>query len=492
MNAHTPNLNTGHNDLQLKRLFKKAQNVSLTIAEKGAIRAALRARLRSLLTEMPAATVSAHTVPASTFLRRSTFFDFLIERKTMALALLVGLIALGGNGIASASQNALPGDFLYPWKTGIDEKIVSSLAGSPLARAQVETIQAATRLTEIEKLATEDKLTPALTAEASSNFNAHADNALSNIRALTLRGDTVDATEASNDLESTLNAHRDIIAELAASNRAAGQATFATGAAAQISNSLDETAHSVTNALITAVQVRTEAEYSLATSSDPGAVKFAAESVRDASLSALTNAENSLKLADAGAHAGGKQSLSPSSNGSDYSVASTQVKEAQTYQDRGSSKFNAGSYGDAIMLFGRANRHAEAIVVKVKAQHDIGFTSVMAVSPTFPVIPPADTATGTASTTVSGTGAGAEVGAGGVAADSASRNGRSSLPSQPGPHGTGSSISPVTDSSAAVINASRQPSSASQHQAASQSSDASSQASHVPPGQEKKALEHGN
>ena len=54
----------------------------------------------------------------------------------VALAVLLIFVA-GGSGLAYASQSALPGDLLYPFKVHVAEKVATSLSFTTEARATV-------------------------------------------------------------------------------------------------------------------------------------------------------------------------------------------------------------------------------------------------------------------------------------------------------------------------------------------------------------------
>ncbi len=69
----------------------------------------------------------------------------------VALAVLLIFVA-GGSGLAYASQSALPGDLLYPFKVHVAEKVATSLSFTTEARATVLAEHVKTRLSEIDTL----------------------------------------------------------------------------------------------------------------------------------------------------------------------------------------------------------------------------------------------------------------------------------------------------------------------------------------------------
>jgi hypothetical protein len=96
------------------------------------------------------------------------------ERRLVAVAASVVLIS-GTTSMAVASQNALPGQALYPIKRGI-EQAQTSLAGSSAGQGRDLLAQADSRLTEAKGLLATDSLTSgARVPQALDDFTSQAD-----------------------------------------------------------------------------------------------------------------------------------------------------------------------------------------------------------------------------------------------------------------------------------------------------------------------------
>ena len=54
--------------------------------------------------------------------------------KLMPIALILTLAVLASTGVSLAAEQALPGDFLYPIKVGVNERVQASLAATPKAK----------------------------------------------------------------------------------------------------------------------------------------------------------------------------------------------------------------------------------------------------------------------------------------------------------------------------------------------------------------------
>lgn len=100
------------------------------------------------------------------------------RRRRVVSATAAACIVVGsGVGVAAASQSALPGDTLYPFKRGIEQFQVST-AGSASDRGGQYLDNAGIRLTEIETLALtrpDDRATPTLIDKTLEDFTDAAD-----------------------------------------------------------------------------------------------------------------------------------------------------------------------------------------------------------------------------------------------------------------------------------------------------------------------------
>jgi hypothetical protein len=120
------------------------------------------------------------------------------------------LIVLGG-GTTFAAQGALPGEALYAVKINVNEKVATTLATTPEAKAQVNAQLATNRLEEAEALASTGKLNAAVTAQLASNFEMHAKEAQDTTGSLE-SNDPGTAAKLDAEFDGTLAAHGAILA----------------------------------------------------------------------------------------------------------------------------------------------------------------------------------------------------------------------------------------------------------------------------------------
>ncbi len=119
--------------------LKKAQVVTMTDAERSAIRSTLMNVSAGGSTSAPQA---AQVSPYASSMSMMGIFA------KAAMFALVGFI-VGGTSLTLASVKALPGDSLYAIKTNVTEKVAGAFAFSTEAKARAQADRVATRVTEI-------------------------------------------------------------------------------------------------------------------------------------------------------------------------------------------------------------------------------------------------------------------------------------------------------------------------------------------------------
>lgn len=82
----------------------------------------------------------------------SLFINNLFNKKFMKSTIAAIMIILLGGGTSFAAQGSLPGDVLYPVKTGVNERVVDVLTVGPSATAKWESEKFERRLQELEDL----------------------------------------------------------------------------------------------------------------------------------------------------------------------------------------------------------------------------------------------------------------------------------------------------------------------------------------------------
>ncbi len=115
-------------------------------------------------------------------------FNWMFFTKATAIAVIVLLV--GGSSLTYASENALPGDLLYPVKIHVKEEIEVSFANTPMQKVTIQKERIERRISEVKTL----KATGALTAEKVESvtiaFVDHAKELNHNIDELQSEGNT--------------------------------------------------------------------------------------------------------------------------------------------------------------------------------------------------------------------------------------------------------------------------------------------------------------
>jgi hypothetical protein len=122
------------NDFEQK-IIEAGKSVSMTDTERASIRARLISHTQS----------AKSRGAASPYIN---FFSSALYRHTMSLAFVAVLFFTGG--LSAIADKALPGALLYPFKTGINEKVLSLFAVSPNSKKQLQITLAERRLMEAE------------------------------------------------------------------------------------------------------------------------------------------------------------------------------------------------------------------------------------------------------------------------------------------------------------------------------------------------------
>ena len=125
--------------------------------------------------------------------------------------LIVIVVALGASAGAQASN---PGNFLYDWKTNVNEKIVSAVKVNGEAEASWQAHLADRRLAEAEELAAEGKLTSSIGAELESSFESHATAAMEQAARINEEKDADEKAGVLSGLEASLKAHEAVLVSL--------------------------------------------------------------------------------------------------------------------------------------------------------------------------------------------------------------------------------------------------------------------------------------
>ncbi len=153
-----------NNELETTEYLQKLSNLKLSDSS--------HARIKSNLLEY----AKFHTVRVAGDSRsnskvqtRTSLFAF--KFTYMPFIILFALIV--GGGTTFAAQGAIPGDFLYPIKTEVNEPVRSAFAFSADAEANLQASIVAERISEAEELETEGRLDTDTSAKLSANLQSH-------------------------------------------------------------------------------------------------------------------------------------------------------------------------------------------------------------------------------------------------------------------------------------------------------------------------------
>ncbi|OGF52381.1 hypothetical protein A3I27_02390 [Candidatus Giovannonibacteria bacterium RIFCSPLOWO2_02_FULL_43_11b] len=178
---------------RLEKIFKKGQEIKLNPSEKE--------KMRDFVISY-----------AKKNTKRKTFSIFSVLRS--APAILIFTIVFGGVGISFAAEKALPGDVLYSVKTNINEEVIGLLTVSDENKVKWLAKVAERRIEETETLVKENRFDPAAKEKIEKNFEQKAKKIKEKIQAIDEKNNLDAASMASQNLENTLEKHREILEKL--------------------------------------------------------------------------------------------------------------------------------------------------------------------------------------------------------------------------------------------------------------------------------------
>ncbi|TAK05671.1 hypothetical protein EPO33_00795 [Patescibacteria group bacterium] len=129
------------------------------------------------------------------------------------IAIIIALV-LGG-GVSVAANTSLPGDVLHPIKVQVNERVRVGLSVSAEAKAGTNGEIAVERLNEAERLAVDGRLDGQTRAQVETNFSDHAGRVQALIDDLE-DADVRAAADIASNLETSLKAHEQVLAQLEA------------------------------------------------------------------------------------------------------------------------------------------------------------------------------------------------------------------------------------------------------------------------------------
>ena len=321
-------------DNNFEQLVKKAKEVRLSKVEK--------AQTRELLLRYMHHNPVRFSEQGRHQLQRSGFLSFITNNnllyKSMAIAVVLLIAIATGGGVSFASENALPGDILYPVKVEVNENIRSAFAVSTEAKAEWKVEQAERRLQEAEKLAVQGELDGSAAATVETKFEQHTQALAKIALKLEAEGNVQAAASVHSNLEAALQAHARILGMIQASGR--------NGAVTSILAKVQSAAQATTQA-----RAQAEAEVSAKASAE---VRAAAEGKLQAAQNVIAEVKSFIarNKARAGAEA--------------TAEAEAKVEAAESVAAQGQARIATGAYGEAFVLFQQAIREAQEAKAFVK------------------------------------------------------------------------------------------------------------------------------
>lgn len=162
-------------------------------------------------------------------------------RSSIAYATML-LILVGTSATSFASEDALPGDLLYPIKTEVNERVVKSLAFTKEKKAKVAIELVNKRMNELEEMMVKDTSTPEKVDTIAMKLEEHKGDIQDYVEEIknTDESKTVEATNISTQLESVVDTHIDILTDISSNKDDNNNSITATGVTVVI-NSQDST-----------------------------------------------------------------------------------------------------------------------------------------------------------------------------------------------------------------------------------------------------------
>lgn len=178
---------------KFEKIFKKGQEIKLDPSDKE--------KMRSF--------IISHAEKSK---KRQRFYIFSVLRP-VPLALSV-LVILGGAGVSFAAEKALPGDILYVVKVEVNEKARGFVAISDENKVKWLAKVAERRIEETETLAKENRLNPEAQEKIEKNFEEKTKKIQEKLQAIDDKNNLEVASRVSQNLENTLEKHREILEKL--------------------------------------------------------------------------------------------------------------------------------------------------------------------------------------------------------------------------------------------------------------------------------------
>jgi len=245
-------------------------------------------------------------------------------------------------GVSFAAENTVPGDALYSVKINFNEKAVEALRFSDKTKAEWDTRLAERRLEEAEKLASTGNLATSTQEALQAALEGHTKNVREHIKNLKEHDRFGDAEDIASNLEAALRAHGRALGHLSQEDL----------------NALD-TLRSVEDEFNLMQDEHRDIERRFVGTSSPE-VKSAAEGKLIAAQNKLNEVQ---KFFDA---------RSGSLASTTVDAVNAKLKLVKDTIAQGKTKLNDGIYGEAFLLFAKAQRMAQEVKHLLDVRNELG------------------------------------------------------------------------------------------------------------------------
>lgn len=324
----------------------QSTRTSLSVEEKRVIRNAILATMR----EFP--------VREGVNAGKSSRSNVIVTIKHIIAGTIIA--ALLGGSVSYAAEGSLPGDLLYPVKISINEEVRSSLTISAESKAELHAELAKRRLEEAEKLAVAGRLTAETRKQIVEGFLTHAEKSESHGERAEEKAEMESEAGAEtgvdidSNFESILEAHEKVLAKIEAKIEAGDP---------EASEHLEAVLLDV-RAQISAVAKQREAGELKVSSRALAEVKVSAESAMEGAREKIDEMKKFLE--------GEQDALSASTTAATTTTASmkARIMKAEGIFTEGKVKFEGEAYGEAYILFKKAERQVQASKLLMRAAQD--------------------------------------------------------------------------------------------------------------------------
>jgi hypothetical protein len=247
-------------------------------------------------------------------------------------------------GCAQAAQNSLPGDFLYPIKIQVNERIERALASNTETRARVALKQAVTRLEETEKLIATKKMDVFNKVSIDKDVVYASSYVTDSIAKLKAEGQADLAIQISSDFEDSMISHEkniaDVLKDVPESSR----------------KSLEAVREHIKSGIVLSATLRADLEGGLTHTSK---IREAKESA----LIELDNSEKKIQYVEKYVQVNGAATATSVEENKDMQQSIEYMKRTVA---KGKEKLTVGAYTDALTLFKDASKKAEYIDEQIR------------------------------------------------------------------------------------------------------------------------------